>query len=67
MDFQLVLVDVRDGGGLPAELGHAFHRLTLASVSRSAPMVVLSPWPVRTTVRAGRVSSRSRMEVRMVG
>ena len=67
VDFELVLVDVRDGSGLPAELGNALHWLTLASVSRSAPMVVLSPWPVRTTVVAGSVSSRSRMEVRMVG
>jgi hypothetical protein len=38
-----------------------------ASVARSAAMVVLSPWPVQTTVSGGSVSSRSRMEVRMVG
>ena len=67
VDFEFVLVDVRHGSRLTAELGDAFHWLTLASVSRSAPMVVLSPWPVRTTVAAGSVSSRSRMEARMVG
>lgn len=41
--------------------------VTLANVTCSAAMVVLSPCPVRTTVSAGSVSSRSRMEVRMVG
>lgn len=50
-------------GGSPAQR----HWSTLASVCCSAPMVVLSPWPVRTTVSAGRVRSRSRMEARMVG
>ncbi|MCY1221073.1 hypothetical protein D9M72_331170 [compost metagenome] len=66
VDFKLVLVNIRDRGRLPAEPGR-FHWSTLASVSRSAPMVVLSPWPVRTTVAAGRVSSRWRMDARMVG
>src|SRR5690606_3368024 len=33
----------------------------------SAPMVVLSPWPVRTSVSGGRVSSRSRIESMIVG
>ena len=35
--------------------------------SVSVPMVVLSPWPVWTTVPAGSDSSRSRMLRRMVG
>ena len=35
--------------------------------ARSAPIVVSSPWPVCTTVASGSVSSRSRIEARIVG
>jgi hypothetical protein len=41
--------------------------VNVLSVSCSAAMVVSSPWPVRTTVSAGRVSSFPLMEAKMVG
>ncbi len=48
-------------------VGFAGYCETFASVSCSARIVVLSPCPVRTTVPGGSVSSRSRMDVRIVG
>lgn len=56
---------VRASAGHSVEL--AGYCETFANVSCSAPMVVLSPWPVRTTVSGGSVSSRSRIDARMVG
>ena len=58
----------RVGGHLGCRPGHTPSSAARASTrSRSAPMVVLSPWPVCTTVWSGSASRRSRIERRIVG
>ena len=58
----------RVGGHLGCRPGHTPSSAARASTRlRSAPMVVLSPWPVCTTVWSGSASRRSRIERTIVG
>lgn len=60
----------KDGDDLlHAETGQSMQSSAMRSStrSRSSSITVLSPWPVWTIVSPGRVSSRSRIERRMVG